>query len=257
MLTKQQMLGALDSLITDAGGLFEAFSHDLAPWTPQFVVWLKASESTIETIYGSRSDALATFRSIYFMPPPDQTFTSDADRDKARLVWFDSGLRFAIQTLVGFRYSIDRLLPDEEQKHHNPFVFISHGGPIRAHVDTVAELLKTIGLSPVIVEDLPNLNLSLNDKVRHYMGLCGAAIVLATLDDDAPAERRTRANISHEIGLLQEIPNIGGRIAYLKEAEVEFPSNYREKGWIRFTRTRAQDAFISLLKELRAFGLVG
>lgn len=45
MLTKQQMLAALDGLIAEAVRLHAEFLTNLVPWTPEFVVWLKASES--------------------------------------------------------------------------------------------------------------------------------------------------------------------------------------------------------------------
>lgn len=257
MIRKQQMLSSLDSLISDGRALFDKFTEDLVAWTPDFVVWLKACESTIEAIYGSKSDALQSFKNIYFIPPVSETFANDTERSHSQLIWFDSGLRYALQTLVGFRYSLERLLPDEEQSRPNPFVFISHGGTERVHVDAVSDLLKVLGLSPVVVEDLPNLNMSVNDKVRHYMGICGSAIILATLDDETPESQHTRQNISHEIGLLQELPNIGGRVVYLKEEAVEFPSNFAEKSWILFDHYNIETSFISILKELRAFGLVG
>ncbi|MDO9289628.1 MAG: nucleotide-binding protein [Thermodesulfovibrionales bacterium] len=257
MIKKQQMLSSLDSLISDGNTLFEKFARDLITWTPDFVAWLKACESTLEAIYGSKSDALQSFKYIYFIPPHTETFANDTERSRAQLIWFDSGLRYALQTLVGFRYSLDRLLPEEEQSRPNPFVFISHGGTDRLHVDAVSELLKTVGLSPVVVEDLPNLNMSVNDKVHHYMGLCGSAIILATLDDENPDTRHTRQNISHEIGLLQNLPNVGGRVVYLKEKLVELPSNFAEKSWIPFERHSIEKIFVPILKELRAFGLVG
>lgn len=257
MLTKQQMLGALDSLIGDGGALHQQFLRDLIPWTGPFAAWLKACESTIEAVYGPGSDALRSFRAIYFFPPPGQTFPNEVERQKANPAWFDSGLRYAIATLVGYRYSIERLLPDEPQRP-NPYVLISHGGPTRTHVDAVRDLLSTVGLAPVIVEDMPNLNLSLNEKVRFYMGMCASAIVLATEEDETvAAEKRTRPNVENEVGLMQNAPNIGNRIIYLKELGVKFASNYQEKVWIPFEKGSVQGAFIPLLKELRAFGLIG
>jgi len=38
---------------------------------------------------------------------------------------------------------------------------------------------------------------------------------------------------------------------------VEFPSNFAEKSWILFDHYNIETSFISILKELRAFGLVG
>jgi predicted nucleotide-binding protein len=133
-------------------------------------------------------------------------------------------------------------------------VFISHGGPSFSHVCAVRDLLNELGLMAVIVQQLPSFGLSVHEKVRRWMRICRSAIVLATADDKSVVgEPRTRPNIEHEIGMLQTIPTIQNRIVYLKEPSVRFPSNYAEKVWIEFSRERVQDAFIPLIRELRAF----
>jgi hypothetical protein len=55
--------------------------------------------------------------------------------------------------------------------------------------------------------------------------------------------------------MLQTAPAIQNRIVYLKEPTVRFPSNFAEKVWIEFSGDRIQDAFIPLIRELRAFAL--
>ena len=257
MLTKQQMLTALDDLVREGQQIREQFLRDLQPWSALFATWLKACESTLEAIYGSGSDALRSFRAIYFYPPPDIQSPSEEEKKKAMLTWFDSGLRYAMSTLIGYRYSLERILPDEVPRQI-PNIFISHGGPTRAHVDGVRDLLDAVGLYPVIVQDLPNLNLSINEKVRFYVALSVAAVVLATVEDETVSrESRARPNVENEVGMLQAASNIGNRIVYLKEDGVKFASNYQEKVWIRFDKDRIQDAFIPILKELRAFALLG
>ena len=257
MLTKQQMLSALDGLIAEAERLHAIFLTHYQPWSTDFAAWLKASESSVEAIFGSASDALMSFKGIYFFPPPGQTFANDFERVKAELTWFDSGLRFAHATLIGYRYSAERLAV-EEPVRTTPYIFISHGGPTLTHVHGVRDFLTALGLGQVVVGDMPNLNLSVNEKVRYYMAVCTGAIALATVEDETTAhEHRARPNVENEIGMLQLAPNIGSRIVYLKEEDVQFASNYQEKVWIPFVKERVQDTFIALAKELRAFGFVG
>ncbi|PYI79566.1 MAG: hypothetical protein DME26_23180 [Verrucomicrobia bacterium] len=257
MLTKQQMLAALDGLIDEAGKLHAIFVKELLPWSPRFVVWLKADESTVETIFGSVSDAFLSFKSTHFVPTPSQQFTNDIEKRNAELTWFDSGLRYATTTLIGYRYSVERLAV-ETPARSTPYIFISHGGPTLMHVIAVKEFLQALGLAPIVVRDMPNLNLSVNEKVRVYMGICTAAIALATVEDETTArEQRARPNVENEIGMLQSAPNIASRIIYLKEPSVKFASNYQEKVWIPFKNERVQDAFIPLAKEIKAFGLLG
>ena len=120
------------------------------------------------------------------------------------------------------------------------------------------DFIAALGLGPVLVCDMPNLNLSVNEKVRFYMALCTGGIALATVDDETTAdEQRARPNVENEIGMLQMASNIGSRIIYLKEPAVRFASNYQEKVWIPFSKERIQDSFVDLAKELRAFGFIG
>ena len=110
----------------------------------------------------------------------------------------------------------------------------------------------------MVVADLPSLGLSVNEKVLQYMEMCSGAIALATVEDETVlGEGRTRPNVENEIGMLQTAGNIGNRIIYLKEPDVQFASNYAEKVWVPFTKERVQDAFTDIARELRAFGFVG
>lgn len=257
LLTKHQMLTALDGLIVEAERLHGLFLAQFVTWSPDFTIWRKASESTLEAIFGSGSHALSSFKNIYFLPPPGQEFPTEAERQNAQLAWFDSGLRFAHSTLIGYRYSVERLAIDEPVRS-TPYIFISHGGPTMTHVELVRDFLSALGLWPVVVRQMPNLNLSVNEKVRFYMALCTGAIALATVEDETIAnQQRTRPNVENEIGMLQMAPNIGSRLIYLKEPDVAFASNYQEKVWIPFAKERVQDSFIDLVKELRAFGFLG
>ena len=257
MLTKLQMLSALDGVIEEAARLHQAFLNDLVAWAPGFTPWLKASEATVEAIFGSGSEALRSFKNIYFLPPPGEQYANEFEEHKAKLAWFASGLRYAHASLIGYRYSVERLAT-EEPARRTPYLFISHGGPTLTHVNMVRDFLAALGLSGVVVQDLPNLNLSVNEKVRYYMSLCAGGIALATVEDETTTnEQRTRPNVENEIGMMQTASNIGARIIYLKEAGVTFASNYQEKVWVLFEKERVQDTFIALAKELRAFGFLG
>jgi hypothetical protein len=199
------------------------------------------------------------FKKIYFVPPPTETYTNDSEREAGKLIWFDSGLEYAITTLAGYLYSIDRLLPPDVAPPRTPYnVFISHGGPYMTHVDRLSELFEAVGLSPVVVARRPSMNLSVNAKVLRYVGICSAGVALATVEDEeqAAAEQRPRPNVEHEIGLMQTAPNIGDRIVYCKEAAVKFASNYAEKVWVPFAKESIQESFVPVLRELHAFGLL-
>lgn len=235
MISKAGMLQALDGLIEVADQIRTQFWRELQPWSSEFVAWLKAAESTVEMIFGSKSEAYTRFRTIYFTPPPGEQYANELEANKAKLTWFESGLTFARTSLIGYRYSVERLATDDEPTRSSPFIFISHGGPTRIHVDCMRDFLKALGLEPIIVADLPNMNMSINEKVLSYLSICTGAIALATSEDETTAaEKRTRPNVENEIGMMQTAPGIGERIVYLKEPDVRFASNYAEKVWIEF-----------------------
>src|SRR5688572_14574686 len=119
------MLSALDGLIQEAERLYQKFLADFQPWSADFAVWLKASESTVEAIFGSNSDALLSFKTIHYMPPPGEAYANEIEQAKGRLTWFESGLRYAHVTLIGYRYSVERLVPDPSARP-TPNVFVSH-----------------------------------------------------------------------------------------------------------------------------------
>lgn len=255
MLTRQQMLDALNGLISEAERLHALFLQEFIPWSPAFTAWLKASESTVEAIFGS-GPALSSFKNIFFIPPPWEQFETELAKVKAELTWFDSGLRFAHSSLVGYKWSVKRLAVDEPARS-TPYIFISHGGPTLTHVYLIRDFVAALGLGPIVVREMPNLNLSVNEKVRGYMGLCTGAIVLATVEGEITAhEQRARPNVENEVGMLQMAVNIGSRIIYLKEAAVQFASNYQEKVWIPFVKERVQDSFVDLARELRGFRFI-
>jgi len=78
---------------------------------------------------------------------------------------------------------------------------------------------------------------------------------LATKDDHVDDRYQPRLNVIHEIGLAQE--KLGGRVIYLKEKGCDFPSNIAPKVWENFTQDNMENAFAKVVKELRAFGVIG
>ena len=144
--------------------------------------------------------------------------------------------------------------PRAEKQASSPLwrnVFISHGGGFMGHVERLAELLPFANFSPVVAKLQPDsLSPTVNQKVQNCARLCRFAVVLATEDTAKPG--KTRDNIVHEIGMLQAMKNIGNRIIYMKEPGVELASNYRDKIWINFRKSRIQDSFLRLLRELKA-----
>lgn len=140
-----------------------------------------------------------------------------------------------------------------------PQAFISHGKNSVA-LTKLTEFLETLGIEPMIVKKRASLDKDLPDKVNTYLSQADFVIILATGDDTVKDEitgketRQPRQNVIHEIGLAQKTHP--GRIIYLLEEGTEFPSNIRPKVWGSFKQRNMMNAFLGIVRELRAYGML-
>lgn len=137
-------------------------------------------------------------------------------------------------------------------------VFVSHGNETKA-LAKLERFLRGLGITPIIVKHEPSLGKSLDDLVENQMETCAAVIILATRDDkikDGKGKEyfQPRPNVIHEIGLAQE--KVQHKIVYLKEKGCDFPSNIAPRVWESFTQDNMEEAFLKVVKELKAFGII-
>jgi len=140
-----------------------------------------------------------------------------------------------------------------------PSVFISHGKESVA-LRKLKEFIETLGIEPLIVKEQASLDKDLPDKVNLYLNQADFVIILAT-GDDTVIDKKTgaeiiqpRQNVIHEIGLAQKTHS--GRVIYLLEEGANFPSNIRPKVWESFKQRNMMDAFLGIVRELRAYGIL-
>ena len=127
--------------------------------------------------------------------------------------------------------------------------FISHGKNTAA-LKKLTEFIETLGIEPLIVKKRASLDKDLPDKVDTYINQADFVIILATADDKVEDRLQPRQNVIHEIGLAQKTHP--GRIIYLLEEGAGFPSNIRPKVWESFKQRNVMDAFLGIIRELRA-----
>lgn len=136
-----------------------------------------------------------------------------------------------------------------------PKAFIVHGGKSEAR-DKLCRFLVALGVTPFIIEEEPKEGRSVNEQVEYYSEQADCAIILGTADDKELKDGRLypRRNVYVEIGRFKEkFPN---KIIYLLEKGASFPSDISEKLYTRFTQESMDEAFITVARELRAFGIV-
>lgn len=136
-----------------------------------------------------------------------------------------------------------------------PKAFIAHGGESPA-LEKLKAFLEALGVQPLVVEEQASQDRSVGENLDWYSKQADCAIILATKGDidGKTGEFIPRGNVLHEIGRFQEV--FRSRIIYLLEEGTKFPSNVSEKVWEGFSSQCMDKAFIKVVRELKAFGLI-
>jgi hypothetical protein len=146
-------------------------------------------------------------------------------------------------------------LPEMKEALVLPKVFIAHGGKTKA-LDKVQSFLDVLGIDPLIAEEEPSEDRSVNEQVEWCLNNSDCGIILGTADDKDLKDGKLypRRNVHIEIGRVQE--RFPDKVIYLLEEGAAFPSNISEKVYERFTQENMEKAFLKIAKELRAFGII-
>lgn len=145
------------------------------------------------------------------------------------------------------------LSPLGKSKFEVPKAFVSHGKESAA-LRKLEDFLHNLGIIPLIVKHQPSLDKTVSDKVEYYLNQADFVIILATGDDEFEGKLHPRQNVIHEIGLAQK--SHAGKIIYLLEEGTEFPSNINPKVWEHFKQRNMLNAFLCIIRELRALGIL-
>lgn len=160
---------------------------------------------------------------------------------------------------IGVRQSTIKVSPQSVFSEVPPSVFISHGKESVA-LRKLKEFIETLGIEPLIVRKQASLDKDAPDKVNFYLNKADFVIILATADDTVRDKKtgaeimQPRQNVIHEIGLAQKTHP--GKVTYLLEEGADFPSNIRPRAWESFKQRNMMDAFLGIVRELRAYGML-
>jgi len=223
-----------------------------------YPLWRKQIEDVLEDVFNRDSTEYQRFAEAY----PNRLRTSSADHSAEKRWYLDevkmceTALKSIIRKyeLLGIetKQSIE-VLPEEIFREVPPKAFISHGKDSAA-LRKLKVFLETLGIEPIIVKIQASLDKTVGDKVEYYLNQADFVIALATADDEVDGKMQPRQNVSHEIGLAQKTHK--GRIIYLLEEGAEFGSNISPKVYERFKQRNMMDAFLSIVRELRAYGML-
>lgn len=137
-------------------------------------------------------------------------------------------------------------------------IFIAHGKN-KKPLEQLKHILDEFKIPYKIAVEEPNLGRPIGAKVKEIMQSCNCAILIFTADEEFVDKEgkpiwRPSENVVYELGAAGYLYD--NRIVILKENGVDFPSNFRDLGYIPFTEDQLNAKSIEVLKELIGFGIV-
>lgn len=252
-MNKKQVEILFSKLIEDADLRFNKSLEDSKPLWESFEIWRTACRDAIEQIYGPAHRNLIEFNELRFSPASQ---TSD---DNENLLIFLIGLSIAKQKLTGMLITIQFFLPEEQVKPNviYPIVFLSYAKKSQKIASKLKDFLIALGAVPLDMFEMPNISMSIEEKINSYLNSSNCAIIIYTGEDTLlSGEKRARPNLDHEMGLISNSESIGNRIILLKENGVNLPTNYQQRAYISFKKNYFCEIFIPLIRELKGFGFL-
>jgi len=162
----------------------------------------------------------------------------------------------ALKSIIYKYNEILRVNTDSVVKSEPPKAFIAHGGKSGV-LDKLCEFISALGIAPLIVELMPTKGMSVDEKVKTYMGEADCGIVLATkggIIDTKSQKQHPRLNVIDELERLRAA--FTDKTILLVEKGVDLPSNLTGLTYEPFARQSMDRAFIAIARELVAYGIL-
>jgi predicted nucleotide-binding protein len=137
-------------------------------------------------------------------------------------------------------------------------IFVAHGKN-KKPLEQLKHILEQFKIPFRVATEEPNLGRPIGSKVREVMESCNCAILIFTADEEFRNQKgdqvwRPSENVVYELGASGYL--YGNRIVIMKEEGVDFPTNFRDLGYISFSKDALDAKAMEVLKELIGFGIV-
>lgn len=227
--------------------------HKLVYDNAEFRLWKDKVSDILKDTFGGDSDEYRRFRPN--VVTISTTYTTD-DQLQKRYVSNLKDYEIALKSIIQKNEILGK--PPEPKTTSEPEttkVFIAHGGKTEA-LAKLQSLVTALGVIPLMAEEEASEGRSVDQQVEWCLNNGDCAIILGTADDRDLKDGKLypRRNVHIEIGRIQE--KLPGKVIYLLEEGASFPSNISEKVYERFTQANMEKAFLKIVKELRAFGII-
>jgi predicted nucleotide-binding protein len=137
-------------------------------------------------------------------------------------------------------------------------IFVAHGKK-KKPLEQLKKILNEFKIPYKVAIEEPSLGRPISSKVREIMKSCNCAILIFTADEEFRDKEgnvvwRPSENVVYELGATGYLYD--NRIVIMKEDRVNFPTNFRDIGYIAFEEDQLEAKTMDILKELIGFGIV-
>jgi predicted nucleotide-binding protein len=137
-------------------------------------------------------------------------------------------------------------------------IFVAHGKN-KKPLEQLKKILEQFKIPYKLAVEEPNLGRPISVKVKETMESCNCAILIFTADEelkdkDGNTIWRPSENVVFELGAAGFLYE--NRIVIMKEDIVQFPSNFKDIGYISFQKDQLEAKAMEILKELIGFEIV-
>ena len=138
------------------------------------------------------------------------------------------------------------------------YIFIAHGKN-RKPLEQLEKVLKQFGIPYKVAVDEPQMARPISVKVAQIMQECHSAILIFTAEEEyrTPDDQtiwRPNQNVIFELGAASMLYE--NRIVIFKEEGLDFPTDFRDIGYISFEKDKLDAKGVDLVQELIALKLV-
>lgn len=192
---------------------------------PEFKTWHASALRFLTNEFGEDSIEVTNFKKTRF-----QCALFD---DEQQRIWCSNGLKATIPTFEELLSDLDEddeNTPKNDSKINNNKVFIVHGHNGELKYKT-AELLRKLGIEPIILHDQPNSCRTIIEKIEDFGSEASAAIILFTPDDVGKAvsedepKSRGRQNVVFEAGYFMGLLGRNNTILIKSDDSIELPGD--------------------------------
>lgn len=192
---------------------------------PEFKSWYSSALRFLTNEFGKNSIEVINFKKTRF-----QSALFD---DEQQRIWCSNGLKATIpvftELLEDFNEDSNNT-PEADNQTNNNKVFIVHGHDGELKYKT-AELLRKLGIEPIILHDQPNSCKTIIEKIEDFGSEANTAIILFTPDDvgkavsEEESRARGRQNVVFEAGYFMGLLGRSNTILIKSDNSIELPGD--------------------------------